>query len=99
MINRITENEERLDKIQLNIKNLGEELDNFNLNIKEIKELNKYYGSNEWFDDREEYDNNKIPKIKAGVLSEDAIWNMNEEISYIVKTMKNIIKELEKLKK
>ena len=99
MINRITKNEERLDKILLNIKNLGEELDKFNINIKEIKELNKYYGSNEWFDDREAYDNNIIPKIKAGVLSEDAIWNMNEEISYLIKEMKKSIKELEKLKK
>lgn len=99
MINRINKNEERLDKILLNIKNIGEELDKFNLYIKEIKELNKYYGSNDWFDDRESYDNNKIPKIKAGVLSEDAIWNMNEEISYLIDTMKNTIKELEKLKK
>ena len=99
MINRITKNEERLDKILLNIKNLGEELDKFNLNIKEIKELNKYYGSNEWFDDRDAYDNNKIPKIKAGVLSEDAIWNMNEEISYLITEMKNTIKELKKIEK
>ena len=99
MINRITTNEERLDKILLNIKNLGEELDKFNLNIKEIKELNKYYGSNDWFDDREAYDNNKIPKIKAGVLSEDAIWNMNEEISYLINTMKNTIKKINNLKK
>ncbi len=99
MINRITKNEERLDKILLNIKDLGIELDKFNTNIKEIKELNKYYGSNDWFDDRDAYDNNKIPRIKAGVLSEDAIWNMNEEISYLINTMKNTIKELEKLKK
>ena len=99
MINRITKNEERLDKILLNIKNLGEELDKINLNIKEIKELNKYYGSNEWFDDRDAYDNNKIPKIKAGVLSEDAIWNMNEEISYLITEMKDTIKELKKIEK
>lgn len=99
MINRITKNEERLDKILLNIKDLGEELDKFNINIKELKLLNNYYGSNDWFDDREAYDNNKIPKIKAGVLSEDAIWNMNEEINYLIEEMKNTIKELEKLKK
>ena len=98
MINRITKNEERLDKILLNIKDLGIELDKFNTNIKEIKELNKYYGSNDWFDDREAYDNNKIPKIKAGVLSEDAIWNLDENTRDLINRMDIIIKKINNIK-
>lgn len=98
MIDRITKNEERLDSILLSIKELGESLDKFNNNRKNLKQLNKYYGSNDWFNDRDDYDNNKISKIKAGVLSEDAIWNMNEEISYLIDEMKSIIKYFDKEK-
>lgn len=98
MIDRITKNEERLDSILLSIKELGESLDNFNNNRKNLKLLNKYYGSKDWFSDREDYDNNKIPKVKAGVLSEDAIWNMNEEINYLIDEMKSIIKYFDKEK-
>ena len=65
---------------------------------KKINALNKYYGSKDWFSDREDYDNNKIPKVKAGVLSEDAIWNMNEEINYLIDEMKAIIKYFDKEK-
>ena len=98
MIDRITKNEKRLDSILLSIKELGESLDKFESNKRTLKLLNKYYGSDEWFNDREDYDNNKIPKIKAGVLSEDAIWNMNEEIHYLLDEMKSIIKYFEKEK-
>ena len=98
MIDRITKNEERLDSILLSIKELGESLDNFNNNRKNLKLLNKYYGSKDWLSDREDYDNNKIPKVKAGVLSEDAIWNMNEEINYLIDEMKSIIKYFDKEK-
>ena len=98
MIDRITKNEKRLDSILLSIKELGESLDKFESNKRTLKLLNKYYGSDEWFNDREDYDNNKIPRIKAGVLSEDAIWNMNEEINYLLDKMKSIIKYFEKEK-
>ena len=91
MTNRISKNEERLDNILLSIKNLEEALENFKANEKEIKLLNKYYGSKGWFEDKEAYENNKISKIKAGVLSEDAIWNMNEEINDLINEMQGII--------
>ena len=91
MINRISKNEERLDKITQNIKNLEDALAQFKSNKKEINLLNKYYGSKSWFEDKEAYENNEIPKIKAGVLSEDAIWNMNEKINELLEEMKKII--------
>ena len=94
MINRIKENEERLDKINSSIKELELSLNNFKLNIDDYHKLNKYYGSKNWFKDKEKYENNSIPKIKAGVLSEDAIWNMDEDINELVNEMKIIIKEI-----
>ncbi len=92
MIKRITKNEERLDNILQNIKELELALSNFKKNKKDIALLNKYYGSKNWFKDKDDYENNKIPKIKAGVLGEDTIWNMNEDINDLIKEMKSIIK-------
>ena len=45
------------------------------------------------FKDKEDYENNRIPRIKAGVLSEDAVWNMNEDIDNIIAEMQLIINE------
>ena len=96
MIDRITKNEERLEIILSNIKNLEEALNKFNDSIKELKLLNNYYGSIKWLKDKEAYENNSIPKIKAGVLSEDAVWNMNEDIDELITEMKTIINKIEK---
>ena len=93
MIERITKNEERLDTILLSIKELEEALSSFKKNKNNIKMINKYYGSNNWFKDKEAYEQSKIPKIKAGVLSEDTVWNMNEEIDNLLIEMKSIIKD------
>lgn len=92
-VDRIIKNEERLDNAIESINDLEKALDKFRRNVKDIKLLNKYYGSKNWFKDKDDYENGKIPKIKAGVLSEDAVWNMNEDISEIIETMKSIIKD------
>ena len=91
MIDRINKNEERLDSIILILKTIEEDLSIFKSNKKNIVLLNKYYGSKNWFKDKEAYENNKIEKIKAGVLSEDAVWNMNEELDSLILEMKRIV--------
>ena len=96
MIERITKNEERLDNILQSIDKLNEALDEFKNNKNNIQLLNKYYGSNNWFKDKEMYEKNLIPKVKAGVLSEDIVWNMFEDINELVKEMRLIIDEYEK---
>ena len=92
MIDRISKNEERLDKLLLNIKELEVALENFKTSKKDLDLLNKYYDSKNWLKDKDAYENGSIPKIKAGVLSEDAIWNMNEELKDLIKDMENIVK-------
>jgi hypothetical protein len=92
MIDRISKNEERLDKLLSNIKELEVALENFKTSKKDLDLLNKYYDSKNWLKDKDAYENGSIPKIKAGVLSEDAIWNMNEELKDLIKDMKNIVK-------
>ncbi len=91
MIDRIKTNEEKLDQIISSIKALENALEEFNANKNNIKLVNKYYGSKNWFKDKDAYEQNKIEHIKAGVLSEDAVWNMNESINDLIDEMKKII--------
>ena len=97
MIERITKNEERLDCILSSIDKLNEALDEFKSNKKNIQLINKYYGSNNWFKDKEMYEKNLIPKVKAGVLSEDTVWNTFEDINELLEEMKLIINEYKKI--
>ena len=95
MIDRIAKNENRLDSAKESIKLLEEALDLFENNKKNIRLLNNYYGSNNWFKDKENLEKGIIPRVKAGVLSEDEVWNMNEDIKKLIKKMKRIIREYE----
>ena len=89
-MNRISKNEKYLDDILLSVSKLEESLKLFKSNIKNIDSINKYYGSIEWFKDKEKHDNGSIV-IKAGVLSEDAVWNMNEDINDLISEMRYIV--------
>ena len=92
MKERIEENEKRLDDVLSSVRKLEEALSLFKSNKDNLKKLNKYYGSKNWFKDKEAFESKKITNIKAGVLSEDAVWNINEDIDDLIKEMKNIIK-------
>ena len=94
MIDRIKENEERLDKLLISTKNLENALNDFSMNINDLALLNEYYGSKEWFKDKEKYEKNKISKVKAGVLSEDAVWNLNEDIRDLLNVMQELAVDL-----
>jgi uncharacterized protein YoxC len=94
MIKRIEENEKRLDSLLESVKELEQALEDFKSKKKDLKELKKYYGSKNWLKDKEAYEQNKIPKIKAGVLSEDAVWNLLENIDELKKEMNAIKKDL-----
>lgn len=91
MVDRIIENEERLDSILLSIKKLEEALSEFKSNKKSIELVNEYYGSKNWFRDKDFYEKNNISDIKAGVLSEDTVWNMNDDIKDLIYEMQSII--------
>ena len=87
----ITKNEELLDTINTTIANTNKALEEFKTLKEKIELLNKYYGSKDWFKDKEDFEAGKISNIKAGVLSEDAVWNINEELADTIKEMKEII--------
>ena len=87
---RIETNEKRLDSLNNVVSNLDKYLDEFEKLIPDYKSLNKYYGSKSWFKDKNDFEKGKIKDIKAGVLSEDAIWNLDENISDLINRMNEI---------
>ncbi len=95
---RIEENEKRLDKLSEIASKMEQNLIDFDCNIKEYILLNKYYGSKNGFKDKENVEKGKIKNIKAGVLSEDAVWLLDEKINEILDYMAKITKKLEEIK-
>ena len=91
MIDRISKNEKYLDSALLSIDKLEVALALFKSNFDNIDLVNKYYGSKEWFGDKDAFESKKISDVKAGILGEDTVWNMNESISDLISEMKEII--------
>lgn len=91
-LGRIEDNEKRLDNINDIVKRLEKDLEDFKLSKKDYNLLKKYYGSKNWFNDKDDFESRKITNVKAGVLSEDAVWNTLDDIDELLKTMKEIIK-------
>lgn len=104
MIDRIARNEQILNNLLEKTKILEAALDAFQDYQDELEILNKYYGSKSWFKDKKAYETGEISRINAGVLSEDAVWNLNERISDIYLKMENLVngrkqKQMQKLEK
>ena len=99
IVNRITRNEERLDKILLIINELQEVIIQLKDSKKNKELLDQYYGSKNWFKDKEIYENNQIPHIKAGVLSEDRVWNMYEDLDIVICELQLLLQEFNQSKK
>ena len=90
-IRRIQDNENKLDKINVIIQSLNNNIDDFENIINDYVALNNYYGSKEWFNDKSLYEKGKINKVKAGVLSEDAVWNLDESMHDLINQMEEIV--------
>ena len=78
MKERVEENEKYFD----NINELVSDMDKMLKDIERIKpqldKITEYYGSEDWFKDIEAHTKKEI-ETKAGVLSEDGVWNMQEK--------------------
>ena len=93
-LSRIEINEKRLDDLESIASKLDLDLEKFENLIKDYHLLNRYYGSEAWFKDKKNFEEGKIKDVKAGVLSEDAVWNLDERISDIVSRMKVIVEKI-----
>lgn len=71
-IERIKEMEEAFDQAVEALDDLEEALDDFEEEIPNIHEVIDYYGSDEWFEDRDADEAGELPEdLKRGVLGED----------------------------
>ena len=76
-IERIVQNEELLDEATAVLERFEEALELFGSIQQKIKELDRYYGSEEWRKDFEDDEAGQLPKdLKRGVLSEDGIYDI-----------------------
>ena len=88
MIDRIKKQEEIFNKVSESVEKLEQVLNTFQENF---EQLNKYYGSKNWFKDKEAYEKGEISGINAGVLGEDSVWNLLEKMDELILEMKNIV--------
>ena len=77
---RIRKMEERLDRASQSVMKLSAALDEYAEAQEALRELEAYYGSEEWKLDFSADEAGRLPKdLKRGVLSEDAVWNLLED--------------------
>ena len=76
-IKRIKAMERSLDRASQAVMKLSAALDDYADAQADIRQLEAYYGSNEWRQDFADDEQGRLPKdLKRGVLSEDGIWNV-----------------------
>ena len=80
-ISRISHYEEIFDRITRILSALKASLSDYESVREEIDALAAYYGSDEWKKDFSDDEKGLLPKdLKRGVLSEDGIYSLLEEI-------------------
>ena len=80
---RINEMESILDECVEAVKELQGTLDDIERLQEKMGKLFEYYGSKEWYEDREAYDAvdpEEQADIKAGVLSEDSVYDLITDV-------------------
>ena len=86
---RIARMEQHLEVASRAVKGLATALDDYEAAQEALRELEAYYGSEEWKQDIAADEAGRLPKeMKRGVLSEDAVWNLLEERDEVVSRIK-----------
>ncbi len=77
---RIARMEQHLEVASRAVKGLATALDDYEAAQEALRELEAYYGSEEWKQDFAADEAGRLPKeLKRGALSEDDVWNLLEE--------------------
>lgn len=75
-IERIKHYEALLDRLTLINGEMENALENFRAQLEPMRELDAYYGSEQWRQDLADDEAGKLPvELRRGVLSEDAAFN------------------------
>ena len=96
-IERIREMENCLDASEKAIRELSEALSAFEEIQPQFRQLNDYYGSDQWMQDYSDDEAGKLPQdLKRGVLSEDAVYDLiTENRELLVRMLKLVTGALE----
>ena len=85
LIRRIEAMERRFDTLQKALQEAPEELTQPQ-NVQMLKELEAYYEGGQWLRDYQADEQSLLPAgLKRGVLSEDGVWNLLDEICQLQK--------------
>ena len=80
-IKRIRQMELRMGRAAKAVMELSAALENYEAVQEDIAALDQYYGSEEWKQDYADDEAGLLPAdLKRGVLSEDGIWNLLEDV-------------------
>lgn len=76
-VERVSGMETYLDECTSAVGDLSKQLDRIDALREEMGELFHYYGSEDWYEDRAK----ELPEgVKAGVLSEDAVYDLITDV-------------------
>ena len=90
---RIEEMEKHFERASDAVARLSGALEDYAKVQESIKELERYYGSKEWKKDFLDDENGLLPTdMKRGVLSEDGVWNLLEEVRELKERMRDMSK-------
>lgn len=91
-IERIKTMEQHLDRASQAVMKLSAALDDYAEVLTSIRELEKYYGSDDWKQDFADDEQGLLPQdLKRGVLSEDGIWTVLTYNQDLLARMKAIV--------
>lgn len=74
-IQTIQEMEKIFDDMQVTIENLEKAHQDWKKMQPKFKQLMQYYGSENWFQDKQDQESWKYKNLKSWVLSEDSVYN------------------------
>ena len=80
-----------LDRVSQAVMRLSAALDEYADAQDSLRQLSDYYGSDQWKQDFTADSAGILPlDLKRGVLSEDAVWNLLEDVRDLKERMRNI---------
>lgn len=93
-IERIKAMERCLDRVSQVVMRLSAALDEYVNAQDALHQLSDYYGSDPWKQDFAADSAGLLPPdLKRGVLSEDAVWNLLEDVRDVKERMQEMVKD------
>ena len=91
--------EQHLDRASQAVIRLSAALDDYAEAQEALRELETYYGSDDWKQDFADDEAGRLPQnLRRGVLSEDGIWNLLNDSRDLNTRMQEMISEIKNQK-